>query len=165
MKQFLRGRPLQGGVVTSHPLLARGAIRLGLGACLGTLIASVAMAASTPPPNAPLSAEMMAIHMRASRPTAQAPALQLNASTPVNVNTEQGPGPGAIGPGPGCNLFPAPPSVGASVPLSYFGPSPSTVNPSLVGPVQLLNSGTVDAKNGTITIPLYKGRLAGTHKT
>ena len=49
------------------------------------------------------------------------------------------------GPGPGCNLFPAPASTGAAVGLSYFGPSPSTVNPSLVGPVQLLNSGTVDA--------------------
>jgi hypothetical protein len=34
----------------------------------------------------------------------------------------------------------------------------------LVGPVQLLNTGTVDAKRGTITIPLYKGRLAGTDK-
>jgi hypothetical protein len=30
--------------------------------------------------------------------------------------------------------------------------------------VQLLNSGVVDAKHGTITIPLYKGRLAGTNK-
>jgi hypothetical protein len=30
--------------------------------------------------------------------------------------------------------------------------------------VQLLNSGTVDAKNGTITLPLYKGTLKGTNK-
>ncbi|GAC1674931.1 MAG: hypothetical protein NVS9B2_24720 [Steroidobacteraceae bacterium] len=50
------------------------------------------------------------------------------------------------------------------MPLTYFGPSPSTTNPSLVGPVQLLNSGTVDAKHGTTTLPLYKGRLAGTNK-
>ncbi|HET6930550.1 MAG TPA: hypothetical protein VFI45_09540, partial [Candidatus Acidoferrum sp.] len=53
-----------------------------------------------------------------------------------NINTfnsDQGPGPGPIGPGPGCNLLPAPPSVGATVPLSYFGPSPSETNPSLVG--------------------------------
>jgi len=35
----------------------------------------------------------------------------------------------------------------------------------LVGPVQLLNSGTVDAKNGTVTLPLYKGTLSGTKKT
>jgi hypothetical protein len=39
------------------------------------------------------------------------------------------------------------------------------VNPSLVGPVQLLNSGTVDAVHGTVTLPLYKGTLKGTKKT
>jgi hypothetical protein len=76
-------------------------------------------------------------------------------------NSDQGPGPGPIGPGPGCNLFPAPPSVGANVPLTYFGPSPSETNPSLVGPVQLLKSGTVDAAHGTITLPLYLGHMKG----
>lgn len=81
-----------------------------------------------------------------------------------NFNMAQGPGPGPIGPGPGCNLFPAPPSVGASVPLSYFGPSPSTENPSLVGPVQLLKSGTLDVAHGTITLPLYLGYMKGTKK-
>jgi hypothetical protein len=80
-------------------------------------------------------------------------------SSTVDPNTAQGPGPGPIGPGPGCNLFPAPPSVGATVNLSYFGPPPSTVNRSLVGPVQLLNSGPVDATKGTITIPLYLGHM------
>lgn len=69
------------------------------------------------------------------------------------------PGPGPMGPGPGCNLFPAPASVGASVGLSYFGPPPSATNSSFVGPVQLLKSGQVDDKNGTITLPLYKGYL------
>jgi hypothetical protein len=82
-----------------------------------------------------------------------------DAATAVNPNTAQGPGPGPIGPGPGCNLFPAPPSVGATVNLSYFGPSPSTVNRSLVGPVQLLNTGPVNATAGTITIPLYLGHM------
>ena len=84
-----------------------------------------------------------------------------------NVNTfnsDQGPGPGPIGPGPGCNLLPAPPSVGATVPLSYFGPSPSETNPSLVGPVQLLKSGTIDAARGTITLPLYLGHMKGNKK-
>ena len=79
-------------------------------------------------------------------------------------NSDQGPGPLAIGPGPGCNLFPAPPSVGATVPLTYFGPSPSETNPSLVGPVQLLKSGTVDAAHGTITLPLYLGHMKGSKK-
>jgi hypothetical protein len=74
-------------------------------------------------------------------------------------NQAQGPGGGAIGPGPGCNLFPAPPSVGAAVDLSYFGPPPSSVNRSLVGPVQLLNTGPVNDKTGTITIPLYLGHM------
>src|SRR6201989_2659099 len=82
-----------------------------------------------------------------------------DADTNGNPNMAQGPGPGPIGPGPGCNLFPAPPSVGTTVDLSYFGPSPSTTNQSLVGPVQLLKTGPVDAKNGTITIPLYLGHM------
>src|SRR5882724_9349539 len=68
-----------------------------------------------------------------------------DAAAGADPNTAQGPGPGPIGPGPGCNLFPAPPSVGATVNLSYFGPPPSTVNQSLVGPVQLLKSGPVNA--------------------
>jgi hypothetical protein len=83
----------------------------------------------------------------------------------TTFNTDQGPGPGPIGPGPGCNLFPAPASIGASVNLSYFGPAPSESNPSLVGPVQLLKSGTVDTAKGTITLPLYQGSLAGSKKT
>jgi hypothetical protein len=89
---------------------------------------------------------------------------ETESSSSGTFNSDQGPGPGPIGPGPGCNLFPAPPSVGASVPLSYFGPSPSEVNPSLVGPVQLLKSGTVDAVHGTITLPLYLGHMKGSKK-
>src|SRR6185369_3957513 len=75
------------------------------------------------------------------------------------------PSPGVFGPGPGCNLFPAPASVGATVDLSYFGPPPSANNPSLVGPVQLLKSGQVDIQKGTVTLPLYRGSLAGNKKT
>lgn len=52
---------------------------------------------------------------------------------------------------------PAPASIGADVPLTYFGPSPSEVDPRLLGPVQLLKSGVIDFEAGTITIPLYKG--------
>jgi hypothetical protein len=55
--------------------------------------------------------------------------------------------------------------VGASVNLSYFGPPPSESNPSLVGPVQLLKSGTIDAAKGTITLPLYQGSMSGNHKS
>jgi len=83
------------------------------------------------------------------------------AATPTSAtfNTDQGPGPGPIGPGPGCDVFPAPASIGTAVSLSYFGPPPSTVNQSLVGPVQLLNTGPIDTASGTVTIPLYLGHL------
>ena len=80
------------------------------------------------------------------------------------AQTQDGPGPGVRGGQPGIDLFPAPPSVGASVGLSYFGPPPSDTNPSLVGPVQLLKSGVVDVAKGTITLPLYKGLLKGTNQ-
>ena len=40
-----------------------------------------------------------------------------------------------------------------------FGPPLSTTNQSLVGPVQLLKSGPVDAAKGTIMIPLYLGHV------
>ena len=83
------------------------------------------------------------------------------ASASIPLAAQDGPGPGPIGPGPGCNLFPAPPSIGAGVSLSYFGPPPSETNPSLVGPVQLLKSGTVDDQKGTITLPLYQGSVQG----
>ncbi len=75
------------------------------------------------------------------------------------------PGPGPFGPGPGCNVFPAPASVGASVGLSYFGPPPSATNQSLVGPVQLLKSGTIDDQKGTLTLPLYRGTVKNGNKT
>ena len=39
------------------------------------------------------------------------------------------------------------------------------MNNSLVKPVQLLNSGVVDSKKGTITLPLYQGTLAGSNET
>ena len=75
----------------------------------------------------------------------------------ISAEAMNGPSPGPRGPGPGCNLFPAPASVGATVGLSYFGPPPSASNPSLVGPYQFLQSGVVDDIKGTITLPLYKG--------
>lgn len=56
------------------------------------------------------------------------------------------------------DVAPAPPSIGADVPLTYFGPAPSSVDKRLVGPVQLLRSGVIDFDAGTITIPLYYGK-------
>ncbi len=58
------------------------------------------------------------------------------------------------------DVAPAPPSIGADIPLTYFGPAPSSVQRELIGPYQLLKSGTVDLDNATITLPLYRGQLA-----
>lgn len=55
---------------------------------------------------------------------------------------------------------PAPPSIGADVPVTYFGPLPSDVDKRLVGPVQLLRSGTLDVRKGTIELPLYRGQTS-----
>ena len=52
------------------------------------------------------------------------------------------------------DVAPAPPSIGAAVPLTYFGPSPSMVKPELIGPYQLLKAGKVDLDAGTIALPL-----------
>ena len=54
---------------------------------------------------------------------------------------------------------PAPPSMGANIPLEYFGPMASEVNKKLVGPVQLLRSGTLSRRRTTIELPLYRGEL------
>jgi hypothetical protein len=56
-------------------------------------------------------------------------------------------------------VAPAPAAVGADVPVTYFGPAPSSVQKELVGPYQLLKSGQVDQNASTITLPLYRGRL------
>jgi hypothetical protein len=57
------------------------------------------------------------------------------------------------------DVAPAPPSIGAAVPLTYFGPSPSMVQPELIGPYQLLKAGKVDLNAGTVTLPLYEGHV------
>src|SRR5712692_8536656 len=62
----------------------------------------------------------------------------------------------------GSEISPAPASIGADVPATYFGPAPSSVNKKLVGPVLLLTAGTVDLDKGTITLPLYQGKLGPT---
>jgi hypothetical protein len=92
-------------------------------------------------------------------------ALCLLAATglPAFAAVVDGPGPGPRDSnGPGCNVFPASANIGTRVPLSYFGPPPSETNPSLVGPEQELKSGTLDAINGRITLPLYLGYITGT---
>lgn len=60
---------------------------------------------------------------------------------------------------PDNDIAPAPASIGADVPLTYFGPAPSQVQRELIGPYQLLKAGQVDVEAGTVTLPLYQGRL------
>jgi len=55
------------------------------------------------------------------------------------------------------DIQPAPPSIGADVPVTYFGPQPSSVQRELIGEYQNLKSGQVDKDKGTITLPLYDG--------
>jgi hypothetical protein len=55
---------------------------------------------------------------------------------------------------------PAPAAVGTDIPATYFGPPPSEVDKNLVGPVELLRAGEIDMEAGTITLPLYEGRMA-----
>lgn len=114
-----------------------------------------------------LSPEMLAVHAQLKRHIPSVPDNVESASalsSPANFNSEQGPGFGPRAGLPGCDLFPAPASIGTKVGLSYFGPPPSSVNQSLVGPVQLLDSGKLDAINGTITLPLYLGYMKGSGK-
>jgi hypothetical protein len=54
-------------------------------------------------------------------------------------------------------IKPASPAIGADVPVTYFGPAPSSVQRELVGPFQNLKSGKIDFDKGTITLPLYDG--------
>ena len=56
------------------------------------------------------------------------------------------------------DVTPAPPSIGADIPLTYFGPAPSDVQKELIGPYQLLKSGTINLDEGSITLPLYQGQ-------
>ncbi len=62
------------------------------------------------------------------------------------------------------DVAPAPASVGADIPLTYFGPAPSQVQRELIGPYQLLKAGQVDLEAGTVALPLYQGRLTDGRK-
>jgi hypothetical protein len=67
--------------------------------------------------------------------------------------------------GPGCRSDPASPAIGADVPATYFGPTPSTVQKELVGPLQLLTAGVLDRRAATLTLPLYRGRVRQGNRT
>jgi hypothetical protein len=133
---------------------------------MSSLLPSTIFAQNVVVATPPVSPEAMALHRLVKRPVATSTAPADVAESSSGVNSTQGPGAGPRDLGqPGCDLFPAPANIGTNVGLSYFGPPPSTINQSLVGPVQLLDTGQVDATAGTITIPLYKGTVKSTGKT
>jgi hypothetical protein len=68
-------------------------------------------------------------------------------------------------PGPGCQIDPASPAIGTDVPATYFGPTPSSVQKELVGPLQLLTAGVLDKRAATITLPLYRGHVRQGNQT
>ena len=57
------------------------------------------------------------------------------------------------------DVRPSPASIGTDIPVTYFGPPPSSVEPELIGDLQLLTAGVLDEDAGTITLPLYRGEL------
>jgi len=63
------------------------------------------------------------------------------------------------------DVRPAPPSIGTDIPVTYFGPPPSSVEPELIGDLQLLTSGVLDEDEGTITLPLYYGQIKETEES
>jgi hypothetical protein len=59
----------------------------------------------------------------------------------------------------GNEVAPPPSNIGTVIGLTYQGPPPSQVQKELVGPVLLLRAGKVDERAGTVTLPLYRGRM------
>ena len=62
-------------------------------------------------------------------------------------------------PAANAQIAPPAPSVGAKVPVTYFGPMPVDVQRELIGPYKLLKAGEVDLKAETVTLPLYQGKM------
>ena len=157
----------------NRKVLLRTALSFAVAAAIGIAPGPSARANNPSPPVpesslvSPLTPQALALHHQVKRPVPNVPTTIVRPP----ASSEQGPGPSAIGPGPGCNVFPATSAVGTTVPQP---PPPSTIDPHLVGPVQLLTSGRVvgapstaedqpppppSTLNGTITLPLYKGKL------
>ena len=165
-RSFPLGNELNVSALRSRMFSSAKLLILASAAVMSGLAPSTSLAQSTVAAKPSLSPETMALHRLVKRPVANLTAPVDVAESSSGVNSEQGFGALARDKGhPGCDLFPAPANIGTNVGLSYFGPPPSTINQSLVGPVQLLNTGQVDATPGTITIPLYKGTVKSTGKT
>jgi hypothetical protein len=113
-----------------------------------------------PPPAPPPPAPTMLAGGQLAQDIADATAATTNALNGVVPGSPSALEPGEVDDD---DFAPSPPSIGADIPVSYFGPSPTSINRNLVGPLQLLTAGTVDLDSeprATVTLPLYEGRLA-----
>jgi hypothetical protein len=165
-RSFPLGNELNVSALRSRMFSSAKLLILASAAVMSGLAPSTSLAQSTVADKPPLSPEAMALHRLVKRPVVKLTETVDVVESSSGVNSAQGFGALARDQGhPGCDLFPAPANIGTNVGLSYFGPPPSTINQSLVGPVQLLNTGQVEATPGTITIPLYKGTVKSTGKT
>ena len=109
-------------------------------------------------PSGPIVVEGVELPPTAGGATAAAIAAETADNTRATTGVET-PDPNELEEVEDDDVRPSPPSIGADVPVTYFGPPPSTVNENLVGPNQLLTAGTLDEDEGTITLPLYRGVL------
>src|ERR1700722_2243447 len=106
--------PLRSRIFSSTKLFALASATL-----ISSLVPSAAFGQAAVAAGPPVSPEAMAVHLRAKRPVAKPPAPADAACGSWGVSSAQGPGEAARDLGqPGCDLFPAPPSVGANVDLS-----------------------------------------------
>src|SRR6516165_10838225 len=124
MQKVTRKLQISRGKVPLASWPAVGTIAVLLSASLLSQPVAAQLSSQTRATRPPLTPEVLAMHARLKRSTPTIPTdLELAASTnpsSTNFNNEQGPGPGPRAGLPGCDVFPAPASVGATVGLSYF---------------------------------------------
>ncbi|WP_415831206.1 hypothetical protein, partial [Deinococcus frigens] len=56
-------------------------------------------------------------------------------------------------------IKPPPSSIGSNISQEYQGPTPSSFQKELVGPLLLLRAGQISADGKSVTLPLYKGQM------
>jgi len=103
----------------------------------------------------------------AGQPSRQAPALKLLAMIVPACLTFANPSSAEVLVRGGAEAKPlhelreAPASIKPDIPLVVGQPSPSEVDPHLLGPVLFMKSAHVDLEAGTATLPLRRGKLGG----
>lgn len=164
------GRMLQ--LEGSQPLDKEAMMQAAMGQTLAAIESAVAAEAGANPVNSDqlqqqietLQQQLARLDQRPQNESNQARRERLEERLAELIAEQPAPNDSASEPDPsiegaGCSVDPASPAIGANVPRTYFGIPAPTVNPSLIGPVQLLTSGQLDRVQRTITLPLYRGQL------